>query len=117
VAEAAFDAVLVCETLDHALDPARVLHEARRALRPGGLLAVLQSVHVERENPPLAVRLRVAAGRARARLAGTLPLDDAATKMHGFTGAALRELVAGVFTVEDAVLRGGSLFLRARAAP
>lgn len=117
VAEAAFDAVLVCETLDHALDPARVLGEARRALRPGGLLALLQSVHVDAPPAPLALRLRVAAGRLKGRLAGTLAPDDEDTKMHAFTATALRALVSHAFTVEDTVLRGGSLFLRGRASP
>lgn len=117
VVEGAFDAVLVCETLDHALEPARVLREARRALRPGGLLALLQSVHVAAPPPPLALRLRVAAGRLKGRLAGTLAPDDEDTKMHAFDPPALRALVSEAFAVEEAVVRGGSLFLRGRASP
>lgn len=115
VAEAAFDAVLVCETLDHALDPARVLQEARRALHPAGLLAVLQSVQVETASPPLPVRLRVAAGRLKGRLTGTLPPDDASTKMHAFGAPALCALVQADFDVEEVQQRGQSLFLRGRA--
>jgi len=115
VAEAAFDTVLVCETLDHALDPARVLEEARRALRPGGILALLQSVQVEVPKPSLPLRLRVAAGRLKGRLKGTLPPDDEATKMRGFTPPVLDELVSACFAVEKTVLRGQSLFLRGRA--
>lgn len=113
VSEGAFDAVLLCETLDHALDPARVLAEACRALRQEGVLAILQSVRVEAPRAPLPVRLRVAAGRMRARVAGTLPPDAAETKMHVFTPEALRALAESQLSVEEATHEGGTAFVRA----
>ena len=113
VAEGAFDAVLLCETLDHALDPPRVLAEVRRALRPGGTLALMQSVRVLAPKAPLPVRLRVAGGRLKARLRGTLAPDAERTKMHVFTPEALRALAETELAVEAATTRGGTAFLRA----
>jgi SAM-dependent methyltransferase len=118
LADARCDAVLLCETLDHALDPRRVLEEARRALKPGGILAVMQSVRVPVPVPPWHVRLRVAAGRLRARLRARLRgrrrTTDAETKMHVFTPEALRSLAGSILTVESSVTRGQTLYLRAR---
>ena len=114
LADTSVDAVLLCETIDHASDPRRVLREARRALKPGGVLAVLQSVAVPVPAPPLRVRLRVALGRLRARLSGRRPTTDAQTKMHVFTPDGLRALAASEFLVETARTEGQTLFLRAR---
>ncbi|HET9299473.1 MAG TPA: hypothetical protein VFO11_05970, partial [Candidatus Polarisedimenticolaceae bacterium] len=105
--------VLLCETLDHALDPSRVLGEAGRALREGGVLAIQQSVRVDAPRAPLPVRMRVTAGRMRARLAGTLPPDEADTKMHVFTEETLRALAERELPVQDVLTRGGTAFLRA----
>jgi SAM-dependent methyltransferase len=113
VTEGAFDAVLLCETLDHALDPACVLGEARRALRAGGVLAIQQSVRVEAARAPLPVRLRVAGGRLRARLAGTLPPEEAQTKMHVFTLETLRALTEAQLVVDAAAEQHGTALLRA----
>jgi len=38
VADGAFDAVVMKDVLEHVADPVAVVHEARRALRPGGLV-------------------------------------------------------------------------------
>lgn len=41
VAEASFDAVFMKSVIEHLIDPAPLLAEARRALRPGGILIIL----------------------------------------------------------------------------
>lgn len=38
VADATFDTVISCETIEHVVDPVRALEEIRRVLRPGGRL-------------------------------------------------------------------------------
>jgi 2-polyprenyl-3-methyl-5-hydroxy-6-metoxy-1,4-benzoquinol methylase len=38
VADATFDTVISCETIEHVVDPVRALDEIRRVLRPGGRL-------------------------------------------------------------------------------
>jgi len=113
IAEASFDAVLLCETIDHALDPARVLAESRRVLRAGGLLAMMQSVTVEAPPVPLTTRLRVAAGRVKASALGRRSPSDAETKMHVFTAEALEALAGTMLLVDVALTRGQTLFLRA----
>lgn len=40
-----FDHVFVCFVLEHLADPAAVLHETRRVLRPGGTLTVIEGDH------------------------------------------------------------------------
>lgn len=103
-ADAAFAGVFLCETLDHALDPDRVVREARRVLDEGGVLAILQSVRAEGPAPPAAVRLRVAAGRLKARLLGRhLPLADQRTKMHVMDRAGVPALVRGAGLAIDRV--------------
>jgi SAM-dependent methyltransferase len=44
-AEASFDHVFVCFVLEHLKDPARVLAELRRVLRPGGSITVIEGDH------------------------------------------------------------------------
>jgi SAM-dependent methyltransferase len=113
LANDAFETVLLCETLDHALDPARVIREARRVLRQGGALAVMQSVRVAVGSPPLRVRMRSAAGRIKARLTGRGRVQDADTKMHVLTADDLSALAGAELLVEAAVTRGQTMFLRA----
>ena len=43
-----FDTALITATLDHCADPARVLKESFRCLKPGGVMLVLQSCHEPR---------------------------------------------------------------------
>jgi SAM-dependent methyltransferase len=113
-ADRSFDGVFLCETLDHALDPARVLREARRVLVPGGVLAVLQSVRGPAPEPPLSVRLRVAAGRARARLLGRRqPLPDRDTKMHVLEGDGVAALVSAEMDLDRVESHAGSVLVRA----
>lgn len=109
----AFESVLICETLDHSLDPARVLGEAKRVLRENGVLAVMQSVRLTVPPPPIRVRLRAAAGRLKARLAGRRRIDDADTKMHVMDQDDLADLVNAAFTTESGITEGPVMFLRA----
>jgi len=121
LANAAFQAVLLCETLDHCLDARQVIREARRVLRPGGILAILQGVRLSQPppSPPLRVRMRVAAGRLKARVMGSLgsmrraDLRDEDTKTHAFGQDELASLVGAEIFVEAGITRGTVMFLRA----
>ncbi len=113
LADASFRTVLLCETLDHTLDPERVLREAKRVLADDGVLAVMQSVRMEIPPPPLTARLRIAVGRLRARMRGAIPADDAGTKMHPLEQEALARLVGAEFTSEAGITRGSQMFIRA----
>lgn len=42
-----FDVCIIASTLDHCMDPQKVLHEAYRCLKPGGKILVVQSFAVE----------------------------------------------------------------------
>ena len=113
IADESFETVMICETLDHALDPAGVIREARRVLKPSGVLAVMQSVRLEMPPPPAAVRLRAAAGGLKARLLGRRGVDDADTKMHAIRQEELAALVGAELLVESGITRGSVMFLRA----
>ena len=113
LADGGFDTVLVCETLDHSLDPSQVIREARRVLKDGGVLAVMQSVRLTMPSPSLSVRLRSAAGRMKSKLMGTRRVEDADTKMHAIGQDDLAALVGAELLVESGVTRGQTMFLRA----
>ncbi len=92
----AFDVALLMGTLDHSHDPVAVLEQARRVLRPGGTLGVLQGVtHPDEERVGLGGRLRgllsrmTGAGEATRR-----------THLHEFSEEGLTALVAEHFTIE-----------------
>jgi SAM-dependent methyltransferase len=52
VPDGSFDLVLCTQTLEHALDPARAVHELRRVVAPGGrVLASTHGVQVYHPNP------------------------------------------------------------------
>lgn len=112
LADESFDTVLVCETLDHSLDPAQVVRESRRVLKEGGLLAIMQSVRLAMPSPPLRVRLRAAAGRMKASLMGARRIEDADTKMHAIGQDDLAALVNAQMLVESGITRGSVMFLR-----
>jgi len=111
-ADGVFETVMICETLDHALDPVLVIREARRVLKEGGLLAILQSVRLEIPAPGLAVRARVSAGRLKARLLGRARVQDADTKMHALGQDQLAAMAGSEMIVESGVTRGEVMFLR-----
>jgi SAM-dependent methyltransferase len=48
-ADGSFDSVMFFSSLDYSLDPLLTLREARRVLRPGGVLAVATPVHLSRD--------------------------------------------------------------------
>jgi SAM-dependent methyltransferase len=80
-ADASFDAVVAGELLEHLQLPDALVAEARRVLRPGGVLV---------GSVPNAFRLQ-----SRLRfLRGRAPEDDP-THLHLFSPAAVRELLAG----------------------
>lgn len=113
LADACFETVLLCEILDHSLDPVKVINEARRVLKPGGLLAVMQSVSLTIPAPPLHVRARVFAGRLKARLMGRLDIADDETKMHVLTQDSLVAMMNAQMLVESGVTHESTMFLRA----
>ena len=87
-----FDAVVAGELLEHLRFPDAVVSEARRVLRPGGV--IVGSV-------PNAFRLQ-----SRLRfLRGRLPEDDP-THLHMFSPDALSELLAGFESVQLAFVGG-----------
>lgn len=95
-ADESFDAVVAGEVLEHLRDPAGLLVEARRVLRPGGTLV---------GSVPNAFRLK---NRLRF-LAGRDPEADP-THLHLFSPARLRDLLAGFDDVRLAFV--ASRFLR-----
>lgn len=114
-ASCVFDGVMICETLDHALDPARVLDEASRVLKAAGVLAVMQSVR-EPSAPAVAwrVRARATAGRFKARLLGrSLPPSDDGTKMRALRADEVEEAVRRLTAPPVARIAEGTLYLRA----
>ncbi len=112
LADAGFEVVLLSQTLDHCLDPARVIREAHRVLKPGGLLGIMQSLHVATPSPPLA-QLRAAAGRWKARLLGRWRPDDADTKTNPLARSDLTALVGSEFSIDESLTCGSVMFLRA----
>jgi ubiquinone/menaquinone biosynthesis C-methylase UbiE len=115
-----FDRCVVASALDHCLDPARVLAEAFRCLKPGGLLILLQDCHAEPRSyatpqpPSILHRLRRAIRSPRRTLASLwIRLCYPDVHLFHFRVAELREsLVAAGFpsiTVE-AGPHGGDSF-------
>jgi SAM-dependent methyltransferase len=115
-----FNRCVIASALDHCLDPSRVLGEAIRCLKPGGLLIVLQDCHAEprqpaTEQPPsLLARLGRAIrspGRALSSLWIRLRYPD--VHLFHFRVAELREslVAAGSPSVTvEAGPRGGDSF-------
>lgn len=90
--EASFDAVVAGELLEHLQLPEALVAEARRVLRPGGVLV---------GSVPNAFRLQ-----SRLRFAlGRSPEDDP-THLHLFSPAAIRALLGGFERVEIAYVGG-----------
>jgi SAM-dependent methyltransferase len=116
LADRSFDAVLLCETLDHTIEPRRVIEEAHRVLSDGGVLAVMQNVRDEHA-PPLHRRLRARLGALKARALGVRTIDAAATKTHRFAAADLDGLFDGIFAIGDRDARGAVVFLRGVKRP
>ncbi|HET9482145.1 MAG TPA: class I SAM-dependent methyltransferase [Candidatus Polarisedimenticolia bacterium] len=113
LADSTFECVLICETLDHSMDPPRVLAQAHRVLKPDGVLAVMQSVRLAAPRPPLRVRLRAAAGRLKGRLAGGGRLEDIETKVRVLGQDELSALVSERFLVESGITHDAVMFVRA----
>lgn len=112
LADGVFEAVILCETLDHCLDPPRVIGETRRVLKPGGVLGIMQSLHVATPAPPGA-RLRAAAGRLKSRLLGRWRPDDADTKTNPLGRDEVTALVRAELLVEAEVPSGSVVFVSA----
>jgi len=110
--DATFEAVLLSQTLDHCLDPAQVIREACRVLKSGGLLGIMQSLHVATPSPPGA-RLHAAAGWLKSRLLGRWRPDDADTKTNPLGPDELTALVKSELIVEAEETCGSVMFLRA----
>jgi len=115
IADAVFETVLLCETLDHVQDPLQVIREARRVLKPSGVLAVMQSVHLAAPPPPLHVRLRAGAGRIRSSLrrSGKPTVTDSETKVRVLRQEDLASMLNAEMVVEAGATSGSTMFLRA----
>ena len=72
-----FDLVLCAETIEHVRDVQLLLSEARRVLRPGGMLAVTTPATRQRMRPPdpLSPHLRFFTRRSLARVLDELGFD------------------------------------------
>lgn len=116
VADGCFETVLLCETLDHTLDPDRVIAEAFRSLRGGGVLAVMQNIRIETPVVPLGRRMRVTLGRMKARLRGARRIEDGETKTHRFIQEDLARMVGGAFRL-DALRRVETMLLLRAVKP
>jgi SAM-dependent methyltransferase len=79
--DASFDAVVAGELFEHLRFPDAVVAEARRVLRPGGVLV---------GSVPNAFRLK-----SRLRFVRGRPPEDDPTHLHMFSPAAVRELLSG----------------------
>ena len=102
-----FDRCVIAASLDHCLDPARVLAECRRCLRPGGKLLLLQHCHAEHApaaRPESLVRrlLRALRSPRRAVASAWLRLRYPDVHLHHFRVSALSEALhaAGFSSVE-----------------
>jgi len=89
--DASFDSVVVMGSLDHCNDPERVMSEARRVLRPGGTIAILQGLSSSAAPGSLGKRAvrRVVSLVSR----GVGVPCAAATHGHAYTVESLTELV------------------------
>ena len=110
-ADDSFDLAWCGETLEHVVDVALLLGEARRVLRPGAMLLATTPNHA---------RLRVA-GEALAGRPLERRLDPRADHLRFFTARTLRELLSGagfdqvsVIAVDGPPLLRRSLIARAR---
>ncbi len=112
-ADGSFESALICETLDHAREPARIIDEARRVLKPNGVLAVMQSVKLFEPLPPLRVRARHMLGRIKRLLSGSQAPRDADTKMRILSQNELARLVGDRLVVESGITSGSVMFMRA----
>jgi ubiquinone/menaquinone biosynthesis C-methylase UbiE len=113
LADASFDTVLVCETLDQTLDPAQVIREAHRVLKQGGLLAVMQSVRLEMPRPSLGTRFWSAATRSASKLTGNPAATSGQDTAHAIGQDDLSGMVKAEMLVESGITRGTVMFLRA----
>ncbi|HET6623943.1 MAG TPA: methyltransferase domain-containing protein [Gaiellaceae bacterium] len=91
-ADGSFDAVVAGELLEHLQLPEALLAEARRVLRPGGVLV---------GSVPNAFRLQ-----SRLRFLRGRPPEDDPTHLHLYSPAAVRELLAGFEGVTLAYVGG-----------
>lgn len=98
--DADFDAVVAGELLEHLRDPAALVAEATRVLRPGGVLV---------GSVPNAFRLK----SRLLFLAGRPPEDDP-THLQLFSPAAIRRLLAGLDDVRLAFVGGRFVRLQPR---
>lgn len=103
--DATFDLVWCSEVLEHVLDTARILSEARRVLRTGGVLAATTPGH----GPLCRLRLAVAGWERH--------FDPRGADLRFYTARSLRELLDD-FGFDDVRVRagGGHLFAAARRA-
>ena len=103
--DATFDLVWCSEVLEHVLDTARLLSEARRVLRTGGVLAATTPGH----GPLRRLRLAVAGWERH--------FDPRGADLRFYTARSLRELLDD-FGFDDVRVRagGGHLFAAARRA-
>jgi ubiquinone/menaquinone biosynthesis C-methylase UbiE len=120
--ENSFDSAVCIATLDHVGDPAMVIGESLRVLRPGGVLGIMNKGEIEGGRlARYAVYLRLAlrklrygniAGMKRGLLEVITGAEDE-FHMHHFDRDSLHTLCASAFQQIDTQLVGNTLFLRA----
>jgi SAM-dependent methyltransferase len=90
-----FDLVLLADTIEHVRDVQLLLSEARRVLRPGGLLAISTPAHGRRS----ALRLLVRGFEAE--------FDPLSPHLRFLTGRSLRRLLDALGFEVDSLRRAG----------
>jgi len=109
--DSAFDSVVMMGSLDHCNEPERVISEAYRILRPGGVMGVLQGLSASAG--PRSRGKRVLRWIASLASRGVGTPCAAATHGHAYTVESLTGLVEGHFEHCESETVAGRVFVKA----